>query len=191
MKRKPNKAVAVDGGIRRPFQIGRSCPAATEPHRSVWPNMNLRSFASIVVAVGLSSGCTLLPPRNYTHGASSRCEVHEVQMNRTVVPIYYGLPAIPLDEAYRHALAEATKSAFPHAQEFVGGGCIKRLGAQRSASIYVCDRCCLAKQDWLSHHSPKAVPNNPPGANSRQVSRWQLVSCGVAAVAQAGRSARL
>lgn len=28
-----NQAVAVDGGIRRPFYIGRFCPAATEPQR--------------------------------------------------------------------------------------------------------------------------------------------------------------
>src|SRR5664279_1972461 len=99
--------------------------------------MNLRSFASIVVAVGLSSGCTLLPPRNYTHGASSRCEVHEVQMNRTAVPICYGLPAIPLDVVYRDALAEATKSAFPHAQEFAGGGALKGL-ALRAAPLFTC-----------------------------------------------------
>ena len=88
-------------------------------------------------------------------------------MNRTAVPICYGLPAIPLDVVYRDALAEATKSAFPHAQEFAGGGCIKRLGAPRRAAIYVCDRCCLAKQDWLSHHSPKAAPNQHPQPTPR------------------------
>ena len=32
-RQEPNPAVAVDGGIRRPFHIGRSWPAATEPQR--------------------------------------------------------------------------------------------------------------------------------------------------------------
>ena len=33
MKKKANKAVAVDGGISRQFQIGRFASAATEPRR--------------------------------------------------------------------------------------------------------------------------------------------------------------
>ena len=36
MKSKPNKAVAVDGGVRRLFHTGRSWPAATEPQCSLF-----------------------------------------------------------------------------------------------------------------------------------------------------------
>lgn len=35
MNKKANPAVAVDGGIRRPFQIKYFRPAATEPQRYV------------------------------------------------------------------------------------------------------------------------------------------------------------
>jgi hypothetical protein len=33
-RQKPNPAVAVDGGIRRPFHVERFLATATEPHRS-------------------------------------------------------------------------------------------------------------------------------------------------------------
>jgi hypothetical protein len=129
--------------------------------------MNLRSIANLLAVLGLLSGCTLLPPKNYTRGISNRCEVHGVDMERAVVPICYGLPAIPLDQDYLHALDEATKSAFPHAQDHVEGGCIVKLGAPKRAAIYVCPSCRSAKQDWMGHHHPKPTPNHPAAGNAR------------------------
>jgi hypothetical protein len=47
-----NKAAAVDGGIRRPFQIGRFWPAATEPQ--CWTTKGtMNAFAIIIIAAGL------------------------------------------------------------------------------------------------------------------------------------------
>ena len=128
--------------------------------------MNLGSLASFMAVIGLLPGCTLLPPKNYTRGVSSRCEVHGVEMERAIVPIYYGLPAIPLDQDYLRALNEATRSAFPHAQEFVEGGCIVKLGAPRRAAIYRCPCCLTARRDWMQQHHPKPTPNYRAGVDA-------------------------
>ncbi len=100
-----------------------------------------------LMAICFCFGCALRPAENRTRNVSSRCNVHDVEMKRTVVPIYYGLPAIPLGQAYSAALAEATETSFPNAQKSVEGGCIKHFGAPKRAKIYVCERCKISKQE--------------------------------------------
>ena len=157
----PNHPAAGKAGFPRCLQSDGIAPACLS--RVVGcSNMNLRSLASLMTVLGLLSGCSQLPPKNYTHGASSRCDVHGVEMQRTVVPIYYGLPAIPLDQDYLRALDEATKSAFPHAQEFVEGGCVVKFGTPSRAAIYVCPCCRSARKDWMDHHHPRSTPNQSP-----------------------------
>ena len=95
--------------------------------------------------------------------------MHEIEMERTIVPIIDGLPAIPLDQEYLNALAEATRQSFPHAQESMSGGCIIRVGAPKRAAIYVCKDCRSAKRDWMGHHKPNPKPNpsvQPSAVNS-------------------------
>jgi hypothetical protein len=149
-----------DGRRSSAFAVHIIGPAWLTSHVG-YSSMNLRGLASIMAVLSLLSGCSLLPPKSYTHGASSHCDVHGVEMHRTVVPIYYGLPAVPLDQEYVRALDEAKKSAFPHAQEFVEGGCIVKFGVPRRATLYVCPCCRSARRDWMEHHHPQSTPNQP------------------------------
>lgn len=50
-----NKAVAVDGAIRRPFHIGHFCRAATEPHR--WTTRHVMLASLSILAPLVLIGC--------------------------------------------------------------------------------------------------------------------------------------
>jgi hypothetical protein len=75
--------------------------------------MHFQRFAVFLCAGFLLTGC-----------ASRICEVHHERMSRTRVPVYYGLFR-PNDLG--RAREAASTNAFPHAEDWVGGGCVVPL----------------------------------------------------------------
>src|SRR4051794_27189766 len=49
----------------------------------------------------------------------------------------------------------ASTNAFPHAKEWVGGGCIRPIFASHRAVIYTCDACTTARQQWEDDYDTK------------------------------------
>jgi hypothetical protein len=84
---------------------------------------------------------------DYTIGESSVCGLHHVQMNRTAVPIAYGL--LVFDVRYR-AKYVASTNLFPHADTFVLGGCYVSADSPKRAAIYTCPECKIAAAKWDS-----------------------------------------
>lgn len=72
------------------------------------------------------------------------CEVHHIPMEFKAVPVAYGLmrpnPDDP-DDATEHRL-------FPHAREYVPGGCIVMADWPKTERIYVCRECQQAAAGW-------------------------------------------
>lgn len=101
----------------------------------------LRHLIFLVATLCLA-GCAT-PRADYTQGQSNVCEIHQGEMEKANVPIYYGLMRLtPLGKAY---VAASTK-AFPHAEQDVDGGCI--VSREREAVIYVCPQCAKARRQW-------------------------------------------
>jgi hypothetical protein len=89
---------------------------------------------------------------DYTAGESAVCEIHHVQMERTVVPIGYGLI---LPDAKAQARYAASTNAFPHAETFVLGGCVVSDDSPKSAVIYTCPACKKAASRWDSDYAKR------------------------------------
>ena len=102
----------------------------------------MRNFLPYLFALIILTGCKT---QDYTDGKPAICEVHHVQMRRTIVPIGYGL-IMPYDKA-RMRYAASTNS-FPNVQTFVGGGCCVTSWDAHRAAIYVCPECKQAAQAW-------------------------------------------
>lgn len=101
----------------------------------------IRNLPLIFLVFGLA-GCDK-HTADQTRGASGTCEVHGIHMAKRSVPIAYGL--IRLNE-YGRARQTVLTNSFPHADEFVLGGCI--VGAPTQAVIYVCSDCQKALKKW-------------------------------------------
>jgi len=90
------------------------------------------------------------PTPDYTKNESATCEVHHIQMERTVVPIAYGLI---LPGAGAQARYAASTNSFPHAETFVLGGCSVIVGySATNAVIYTCPVCKKMAARWDSKH---------------------------------------
>ena len=110
--------------------------------------MHIQRMALLFSVGLLLVGCA----SNHTRHQSGICEVHNTRMPKTTVPIHYGFS--PCDERDL-ARYSASKTAFPHAEESVGGGCIVPLFASRRAVIYTCDSCKTARQQWEHDYDAK------------------------------------
>jgi hypothetical protein len=89
-------------------------------------------------------------PRDFTVGQSSTCEIHHIQMQRTSVRVVYGLLRSSSSAQARY---EASKTAFPHAETWVGGGCVVAPGiSATNAFIFTCPECKKAASKWDSQH---------------------------------------
>ena len=93
------------------------------------------------------------PIRDYTIKSSATCEVHHTQMQRTVVPIAYGLIRPDMLAQARYA---ASVKSFPHAKTFVAGGCCVMVGySATNAVIYTCRECKKAASRWDSDYGKR------------------------------------
>ncbi len=86
--------------------------------------------------------------RNRAAQESGVCEVHGTKMDKTAVPIRYGLPAIPNEPSYVYRLL-----CFPHAAKFEEGGCIVIPGRENQ-DIYLCKSCVTAESQYLERAKP-------------------------------------
>ncbi|HEY0455335.1 MAG TPA: hypothetical protein VGE41_03110 [Verrucomicrobiae bacterium] len=102
----------------------------------------------LVSAAALLAGCA----SNRTQGESPVCEVHHARMSKTTVPIHYGLLSIGDHDSARDAVST---NAFPHAKEWVGGGCLVPMFPSRRAVIYTCAVCKIARQQWEHDYDTK------------------------------------
>jgi hypothetical protein len=80
-----------------------------------------------------------------------RCGVHGDILWNSHVSVGYGL------EVYSKQLREAEVNEFPHARDYVGGGCIipgvlSRLLEQITARATYCRSCVRARHRWMSQH---------------------------------------
>ncbi|HEY0075161.1 MAG TPA: hypothetical protein VGB77_13770 [Abditibacteriaceae bacterium] len=69
------------------------------------------------------------------------CEVHEMKLQKDVVPISYGLFAPP-DLNY----VKAMSTLFPHSSQIFKGGCV--VEKQRYAEVLYCTQCREAEEVW-------------------------------------------
>lgn len=88
-----------------------------------------------------------------TRGVSENCEVHHSRMIKTNVPILYGLRVFT---EWGKTLQSASSNNFPHAEEYILGGCEVGSYSPRQAIVYVCTNCLQVQQQWITQHpSPK------------------------------------
>jgi len=104
--------------------------------------MNRTGYMALTWLVFALTGCDKYTA-DVTRGASRTCEPHGIQMTKTNEPIAYGL--IRPNE-YGRARQAASTNNFPHAEEWLLGGCI--LGTPTQAVIYVCSDCQKALKKW-------------------------------------------
>lgn len=79
-----------------------------------------------------------------TGGQQTRCEVHDVEMNRVLVPVGYGLRVI--DSKYEEA-----KQWFPNAEPYHHSGCVIRPPFK--AWSLRCPKCVYTRNKWKSRNS--------------------------------------
>ena len=107
----------------------------------------MRVLLTLLLAAGVV-GCAV--QRDCTTGTSAVCEVHYCRMERTVVPIHYGLmPFAPRSQA-RYA---ASTNSFPHARDSINPSC--EVSREREAVIYACPQCVAARQQWETDYDSR------------------------------------
>lgn len=77
------------------------------------------------------------------------CHVHRFKMAKRQLPISYGFP---ITTDYDRQLQAAAKVAFPHAADYVLGGCVISPGAPRTAEALECPICRVNKTAWEKKH---------------------------------------
>gem|GEM_PF-3194884 len=83
---------------------------------------------------------------------AKRCKVHERPLERDTVPVRIGL--IRFRAEYR----EAARVSFPHASNFVLGGC--RIGSATEKEVLFCPECREAEAKWREDHPDFDCPND-------------------------------
>lgn len=82
-------------------------------------------------------------------GADKVCTVHQVPLQKTKVPIAYGMP---MWSDYDQKVREESSRSFPHSAVHVEGGCIVEKNAPKQAAIWQCPKCVQAKAEWVKQH---------------------------------------
>lgn len=97
----------------------------------------------------LASGCASYR-EDYTRGKQNTCEIHHIKMDKTVVPVHYGLTTV---DARGAAMENVSGTAFPHAEDSLNPGCpVQRT---REAVIYTCSECMRARRAWETDYEAK------------------------------------
>ena len=103
----------------------------------------------LAIAIFIVAGCAT-GRMDYTGGRPDVCEVHHQQMQKTIVPAYYGLmPVTPRDAA----MYSARTNTFPHAEDSVNPGCDPR--GPREAVVYSCPECVRVRHLWEADYDAK------------------------------------
>ena len=103
----------------------------------------------LAIAIFTVAGCSTARI-DYTGCRPDVCEVHHQQMQKTIVPAYYGLmPVTPRDAA----MYFARTNTFPHAEDSVNSGCDPR--GPREAVVYSCPECVRVRHLWEADYDAK------------------------------------
>ncbi len=102
----------------------------------------------LVFCLVLIGGCATRKA-DYTLGKSAVCELHGVPMSKTLVPIEYGLIRPDQKSLARYA---ASANSFPHAEDWIGGGCVVASNSARKVLIYTCPECKRLRAKWEADH---------------------------------------
>jgi hypothetical protein len=108
----------------------------------------MRIFLILLMAVSIV-GCATRRV-DYTVGKPAVCEVHHCAMDKTVVPIHYGLMPFP---PRSQALYAARTNSFPHADDSINPGCV--VSREREAVIYTCPQCVAAQHQWETDYDSR------------------------------------
>ena len=84
----------------------------------------------------------------------SKCSLHSKEMNKTVINIFYGLPAYWVFEEIK-----MSQTSFPNGRAKLLGGCVIVDGQKEKAIIYLCPSCVEAQEIWLVQYL-KTVANH-------------------------------
>jgi len=75
------------------------------------------------------------------------CNIHHIRMRKKVVPIHWGL--VVIEEPHY----SAQLSQFPHAREYVNGGCEYDAKEDKAKHWrYICPECKRAEWQWALKH---------------------------------------
>jgi hypothetical protein len=101
------------------------------------------------LAILVAVGCAPLR-KDFTRGEANICEVHHQKMQKTVVPVTYGLESVtPLDAA----LYSAGTTSFPHAKTHLNPGCTPQR--TREGIIYTCAECVRIRTQLEANYDSK------------------------------------
>ncbi|HEY2711361.1 MAG TPA: hypothetical protein VGI60_02515 [Chthoniobacterales bacterium] len=76
------------------------------------------------------------------------CNIHKVPMKKKLVPIVWGLMNIDIGP-----LLSTQIRFFPHARDYVNGGCeIDPARKNTKVPIYICPECQRAQLEWINAH---------------------------------------
>ena len=106
-------------------------------------------FIAFAIVLYIASGCATRQA-DYTIGKAGICEVHHRTMDKTVVPIHYGLMPFP---PRSQALYSASTNTFPHAQDSLNPSCV--VSSEREAMIYTCPECVSVRHQWEADYDSK------------------------------------
>ena len=109
--------------------------------------MMLLGSAAITAADPTPDEWKALWERDKKAVAAGICQVHNVKMTPTSVPIHYGLARQEKNEPTQYERI----SGFPHARKFQEGGCCPIPG-ETTANIPLCPACVSAEAKWVSSH---------------------------------------
>jgi hypothetical protein len=104
---------------------------------------------ALAAAVFAAGGCAPLR-KDFTRGEAKTCEVHQRIMDKTAVPVHYGLMSV---SARDDALYAASTNAFPHAKASLNPGC--NVQRTREAIIYTCAECVRLRHQWEAAYDSK------------------------------------
>src|SRR6266849_3115798 len=106
---------------------------------------------SLVFTIGIFivAGCAPLR-KDYTRGEANVCEIHHQTMEKSVVPISYGLMFVTPRGA---AMYPASTNTFPHAETYLNPGCT--VHRTREAVIYTCPECVRIRHQWEEDYDSK------------------------------------
>ena len=84
----------------------------------------------------------------WTAQKSGICNIHKVPMKKTLVPISWGLPDTSVGP-----LPSTEIRFFPHARDYVNGGCeVDPARENAKVPIYICPECEHAQWRWIKAH---------------------------------------
>ena len=113
--------------------------------------MKLRKFNRRAIILGMGTAALVIAGWLVPLPTFGRCGVHGEMLWNGSVSVGYGL------DAYSQELREAELNEFPHARDYVGGGCIpppiwSRVLARITARATYCRGCVQARDRWTSEH---------------------------------------